>query len=76
VIVTPVGGMPEAVASLAPGLIARSASPTDIAERMHAVLERSLALPDHDTCRRYAVANYAWAHIYAEVRRVFTERIP
>ncbi len=71
VIVTPIGGMPEAVAPLAEGLITRSASPVDIAERMSAVLAHDLTLPDRETCRRYATERYAWDHVYNAIRKVF-----
>jgi glycosyltransferase involved in cell wall biosynthesis len=71
VIVTPVGGMPEAVAPLGNGLIARSASPEDIAERMDAVLRGTLILPDHEACRTYAVENYDWVTVWQRVRSVF-----
>jgi len=73
VIVTPIGGMPEAVAPLANGLITRSASPVDIAERMSAVLAGDLTLPDRETCRRYATERYAWEHVYAAIRNVFAQ---
>jgi len=71
VIVTPVGGMPEAIASLSAGLVTRSAAPADIAERMGAVLRGSLTLPDHATCRNYAVRHFAWPVIAQHVRAVF-----
>jgi glycosyltransferase involved in cell wall biosynthesis len=71
VIVTPVGGMPEAIAPLSPDLIARSASPDDIAERMTAMLDGTLNVPAHETCRLYARENYDWDKIYASVRNVY-----
>ena len=71
VIVTPVGGMPEAVAPLGAGLIARSASPDDIAERMDAVLCRTVPLPDRETCRAYA-KRFDWNAVGAQVRAVFS----
>jgi glycosyltransferase involved in cell wall biosynthesis len=71
VIVTPVGGMPEAVAPLGHELIARSAAPADIADRLEAVLGHSLSLPDHATCRSYAVEHYDWPIVVERIRTVF-----
>lgn len=71
VIVTPVGGMPEAVSPLSAELIAYSAAPTDIAERMAARLRGSLALPNAAACRKYALEHYDWSVVYARVRAVF-----
>jgi glycosyltransferase involved in cell wall biosynthesis len=71
VIVTPVGGMPEAVAPLSEDLITASASAADIAERMDAVLRGTLSLPDHDACRAYAVDRFDWDVVYNDIRSVF-----
>ena len=70
-IVTPVGGMPEAVAPLAEGLITRSASPDDLAERMIALIDGTLQLPDASVCRDYALTRYRWDHVWEQVRDVF-----
>jgi glycosyltransferase involved in cell wall biosynthesis len=71
VIVTPIGGMPEAIAPLGRDLITQSASPEDIAERMSAVLSGALTLPDHAVCRQYAVDNYDWSSVWQSIRSVF-----
>jgi glycosyltransferase involved in cell wall biosynthesis len=73
VIVTPVGGMPEAVAPLDERLVARSRSPHDIAERMSAVLDGTLPLTDREACRRYA-ERYRWDLVAENVRDVFMQR--
>jgi glycosyltransferase involved in cell wall biosynthesis len=75
VVVTPVGGMPEVVSPLGAGLISRSPAPADIAERMGAVLDGTLALPDAETCRRYAVENFDWPRVCERVRAVFSMNI-
>lgn len=72
VIVTPIGGMPEVVAPLGAGLIAHSARPEDIAERICAVLDGTLTLPDAESCRRYAVDAFAWQGVAQRVRTIFT----
>jgi glycosyltransferase involved in cell wall biosynthesis len=71
VIVTPIGGMPEAVKSLEPELITRSADSEDIAARMIGVLDATVPLPSNVACRTYAVERFDWRIVYAEVRSVF-----
>jgi glycosyltransferase involved in cell wall biosynthesis len=72
-IVTPVGGMPEAVAPLEPELIARSASAEGIADAMERVARGTLALPDRERCRTFAERHYDWPLVYAQIRAVFRE---
>jgi glycosyltransferase involved in cell wall biosynthesis len=71
VIVTPIGGMPEAVAPLAPQLITRSAASEDIAARMIGVLDGTVPIPSYDACRKYALERFDWRIVYANVRSVF-----
>jgi glycosyltransferase involved in cell wall biosynthesis len=71
VLVTPVGGMPEALASFSPELIAQSAAPTDIALALDAVVDGRTPLPPRDAARAYAVKNYSWPVVAAQVRAVF-----
>lgn len=71
VLVTPVGGMPEAVAPLASRLIAQSPSSVDIANILIAALSGALRLPDPDTCRAYALAHFDWTLVWLRVRDVF-----
>jgi glycosyltransferase involved in cell wall biosynthesis len=71
VIVTPIGGMPEAVESLEPELITRSAACEDIAARMIGVLDSTVPLPSNVACRTYAVERFDWRIVYADVRSVF-----
>ena len=73
VIVTPVGGMPEAVAPLDPDLITRSAAAEDIADAMERVVRGALALPSRERCRTFAERNYDWAIVYDKVRSVFMD---
>jgi glycosyltransferase involved in cell wall biosynthesis len=73
IIVTPIGGMPEAVLPLGSDLIAASAAPEDIAERMIAVAREKLSLPDPQSCRDYAVANFDWHVVVESVRKVFAK---
>jgi glycosyltransferase involved in cell wall biosynthesis len=71
VIVTPIGGMPEAVAGMGADVVCSSASAADIAERMGAVLSGTLVLPDAVTCRAYAVEHFEWRNVVQRVRAVF-----
>ena len=71
VIVTPVGGMPEAVVPLQADLVARTAAPGDIAERMSAVMDGRLRLPERSTCRAYALEHFDWPTVAEGVRSVF-----
>ncbi len=73
VIVTPIGGMPDAVSPLSNDLLTQSARPEHIAERMDAVLRGTLALPDPATCRAYAVKSFAWPVVVQRVRSVFAQ---
>jgi glycosyltransferase involved in cell wall biosynthesis len=75
VIVTPVGGMPEAVAPLSADLVTRSAGPEHIAERMDAVLRGTLTLPDRAACRAYAVKSFAWPVVAQRVRTVLAQTV-
>jgi glycosyltransferase involved in cell wall biosynthesis len=56
--VTPVGGLPEVVAELSPGLVFRSGSSADLAEALVAALRGTTELPDSASCRRYAAARF------------------
>jgi glycosyltransferase involved in cell wall biosynthesis len=72
-IVTPVGGMPEAVAPLSPDLVTRSAAAEGIAEAMERVLRGTLVLPGREQCRTFAAQNYEWTIVYGKIRSVFAE---
>ena len=71
VLVTPVGGMPEAVLPLSPGAVGQSPSPEHIAALMLDVLQKTLVLPDAETCRRYASENFDWKVVARNIRSVF-----
>jgi glycosyltransferase involved in cell wall biosynthesis len=71
VVVTPVGGMPEAVAPLDAHLICASPAPEHIAERLAAILDGTLVPPDAATCRRFAVDRFAWSAVWSRIRATF-----
>lgn len=73
VIVTPIGGMPEALTAFAKELITDSPAPVDIAARMDAVLRGTLQLPGSEQSRAYARQNFDWTVVYRRARNVFLD---
>ncbi|MGF6759094.1 glycosyltransferase family 4 protein [Paraburkholderia sp. GAS334] len=75
VLVTPVGGLPEAVAGLSQDLVLPTTGAAAIADGLAAALDGSLKLPDADACRAYARANFDNAVIAKRVASVYDEAI-
>jgi len=75
VLVTPVGGLPEAVAGLSPNLVLRATGAEAIAEGLGAALDGTLKLPDAQACRDYARANFDNSVIAKRVAAVYCEAI-
>ncbi|HXZ07411.1 MAG TPA: glycosyltransferase family 4 protein [Paraburkholderia sp.] len=75
VLVTPVGGLPEAVAGLSPDLVLPETGAAAIADGLAAALDGSLRLPHADACRAYARANLDNAVIARRVASVYEEAI-
>lgn len=71
VLVTPVGGLPEAVRGLDQSLVLTHCT----TEALATGLERGLAgsLPSPTACRDYAEKNFAWPEIARRVREVYQE---
>jgi glycosyltransferase involved in cell wall biosynthesis len=72
-IVTPVGGLPEAVVRLSPDLVFASTAPEDIAQGIIDALSGRLRLPAREECQAYVAENFTWTivaqkaiHIYGE----------
>ena len=72
VLVTPVGGLPEVVADLEPGLILRGTSASDLADGIAGAFRGELPLPDEAACRAHA-ERFAWSTIAERVRDVYRE---
>lgn len=72
-LVTPVGGMPEAVATLVNQLVMRSPAAPDIADAMERVASGALERPSQEACRKHAVEHCDWMSVYRRVRAVFLE---
>ena len=70
VLCTPIGGMPEILASFSPDLITTSAEASAIAEKLAQILLGNLSIPVREICREYAVNNFDWQQIAQKVRHV------
>ncbi|MDN7672361.1 glycosyltransferase family 4 protein [Burkholderia oklahomensis] len=75
VLVTPVGGLPEAVAGLSEALVLPEIGACAIADGLTAALSGSLVLPDADACRQYAREHFDNAVIARRVAEVYEEAI-
>lgn len=75
VLVTPVGGLPEAVAGLSQDLVLPSTGASAIADGLAAALRGALRLPDAEACYAYARENFDNAVIAKRVAEVYEEAI-
>jgi glycogen synthase len=75
VLVTPVGGLPEAVNDLAPELVLPGTSPPHLAEGLLAALHGRLPLPSARECQDYVRARFDWPVIAGRVRDVYLEAL-
>lgn len=73
VIVTPVGGMPEAVEGLDSRLVTNSSKPEDIAHHLVRAARNRHALPSSKACRAFAQDRFDWRVVYARIRKVFVD---
>ncbi len=75
VLVTPVGGLPEAVAGLSKDLVLRSPGAQAISDGLESALYGRMQLPDAKACRDYALANFDNAVIARRVADVYREAV-
>ncbi|MCC8391230.1 glycosyltransferase family 4 protein [Paraburkholderia sp. MMS20-SJTR3] len=75
VLVTPVGGLPEAVAPLSNALVLPSGGYKAIGEGLIDALLGHSVLPDSDACRAYARRHFDRAVVAAQVADVYREAI-
>lgn len=73
VLATPVGGLPEVLRPLDPGLICESPAPAHLAERLVAAVRGEVALPSAEACAEYARREFAWPAVARRVRDVYAE---
>jgi len=71
--VTPIGGLPEVVADLAPELVFASGAATDLAAGLCAALKGEIVLPGSAACRAYAEARFATGMAAARTASVYRE---
>jgi glycosyltransferase involved in cell wall biosynthesis len=71
-LVTDVGGLPEVVRSLDPGLVLDGTGPDAIARGIVAALDGTLSLPTEAECIAYA-ARFDWKTVATDVHAVYSE---
>jgi glycosyltransferase involved in cell wall biosynthesis len=71
VLVTPVGGLPEAVGSLTPALVLADCSTRTLAKSLDQFLRGGFTLPSAADCRRYSEANFSWPKIAEKVSKLY-----
>lgn len=72
-LVTPVGGMPEVVRDLEPGLILRGRSVEALTQGISKALSGELSLPTDQECNAYAIQRFAWPVVTRQVLDVYEE---
>jgi glycosyltransferase involved in cell wall biosynthesis len=72
-LVTPVGGLPEAVAALSRDLVLRATGAPAIADGLTAALTGALPLPDAKACIEFARRHYDWPVIAERIRLVYEQ---
>ncbi|HET6566624.1 MAG TPA: glycosyltransferase family 4 protein [Rhodothermales bacterium] len=76
VLVTPVGGLPEAVRGLSRDLVLCGTRAENIGEHLSAAIMGDLKLPSATACQAYARAHFDWPVIAARTRTVYEELLP
>jgi glycogen synthase len=71
-LVTPIGGLPEVVAPLDPGLVLPGAGARELAAGMRDAMVGRLPLPSEEACLHYA-QRFGWPMIAQQVRSVYRE---
>jgi len=75
VLVTPVGGLPEAVRDLSPSLVLRGTGPEELAAGIIHALHGRLPLPTEEACRAFVRERYDAPVIAAKVKDVYAEAL-
>jgi glycosyltransferase involved in cell wall biosynthesis len=71
VLVTPVGGLPEVIKPLNPGLVLPDKGAAAIADRLHLFLSGALSIPSGDDCRKYVESNFSLPTIAQRVKTLY-----
>jgi glycogen synthase len=75
VLVTPVGGLPDAVSALSSELVLASTAPGDIAQGIIDALCGRRRLPSPDECQAYVSENFTWPKVAQRTIRVYQEAL-
>jgi glycosyltransferase involved in cell wall biosynthesis len=75
VLVTPVGGLPEAVRGLEETLVLPGACADDLADGLIAALSGRLSLPGEEACQAYVQENFDWSVIVPRVLKVYEDAL-
>ena len=75
VLVTPVGGLPDAVRGLSPSLVLEGSDAPALAGGVVSALRGSRPLPDEAACRAFAQTHYAWPVIARRIRDVYEDAL-
>jgi glycogen synthase len=71
VLVTPVGGLPEAVSALSADLVLDAATPEAVADGVARALRGESRLPDAGRCEQHVRTHHDWPVIAGRVREVY-----
>jgi glycosyltransferase involved in cell wall biosynthesis len=74
-IVTPVGGLPEVVSGLHPGLVLPSTAVESLADGLLRALSGEIVLPDVTACRKYCAENFSSARMTSRVLEVYQQSL-
>ncbi len=75
VLVTPVGGLPDAVSALSSDLVLASTAAGDIAQGIIDALCGRRRLPGRDECQAYVCENFTWPKVAERTIRVYREAL-
>lgn len=73
VLVTPVGGLPEAVEGLSSDVVLNGADPAALADGVLRTARGTLRLPEPDTCRQFARSHFDWSVVARRIADVYAE---
>jgi glycosyltransferase involved in cell wall biosynthesis len=73
IVVTPVGGLPEAVSGFAPQLVLPDRSATALAATLDSLLCGELAVPSRAECRQHVETNFGWPRICMQIKALYQE---
>jgi glycosyltransferase involved in cell wall biosynthesis len=74
-LVTPVGGLPEVVGDLSPGLVMEGAAVECLSSAIGDVLSGVVELPTFAQCREFARDRYSWRVVAARIGAAYREAI-